>query len=242
MNVAERPMLQSVGDGIEATRSAWSFGGSVAETFEEHVRRSVPGYDAGHELVLQISDFFVHDDSVCYEIGSSTGKLICALAERHAGRGSWIGVDIERAMVDFAVRRNEGSRVRFALADACRFDYQPCDLVVAYYTVQFVRPRDRQRLVDALYQALNWGGALLLFEKVRAPDARFQDLCTGLYNDFKRSHDFSPAEIMAKSDSLRGVLEPFSSAANVDMLRRAGFVDVMSVFKQVCFEGFLAIK
>ena len=86
MNVAERPMLQSVGDSIEAPRSAWSFGGAVPETFEEHVRRSVPGYDAGHEMVLQISDFFVHDDSVCYEIGSSAGKLIAALAERHDGR------------------------------------------------------------------------------------------------------------------------------------------------------------
>ena len=47
---------------------------------------------------------------------------------------------------------------------------------------------------------------------------------------------------MAKSDSLRGVLESFSSAANIDMLRRAGFADVMSIFKHVCFEGFLAIK
>ena len=137
---------------------------------------------------------------------------------------------------------NKGSRARFVLADACRYDYQPSDLIVAYYTVQFVRPRQRQGLIDALFSALNWGGALLIFEKVRAPDARFQDLCTGLYNNFKRGHDFSPAEIMAKSDSLRSVLEPFSSTANIDMLRRAGFADVMSVFKQVCFEGFLAIK
>ena len=38
------------------------------------------------------------------------------------------------------------------------------------------------------------------------------------------------------------MLEPFSTQGNVDMLRRAGFVDHMSVFKHLCFEGFLAIK
>ena len=83
MNVGERPMLQSIGDIIDASRAAWSFGGAVPENFKEHVRRSVPGYDAGHEMILHISDFLVHDDSVCYEIGSSTER-----ADRCAGRTS----------------------------------------------------------------------------------------------------------------------------------------------------------
>jgi tRNA (cmo5U34)-methyltransferase len=38
------------------------------------------------------------------------------------------------------------------------------------------------------------------------------------------------------------VLEPFSTQGNLDMLKRAGFVDVMTIMKYVCFEGFLAIK
>lgn len=167
MNVAERPLLQSVGDSIAAPRSAWSFGGAVPETFEEHVRRSVPGYDTGHEIILQVSDFFVHDSSMCYEIGASKGKLISALAERHESRGSWIGLDIERSMVKFAGRRHKGSSAQFALADACQYNYQSCDLIIAYYTVQFVRPHQRQALINSLYGALNWGGALLMFEKVR---------------------------------------------------------------------------
>jgi len=37
-------------------------------------------------------------------------------------------------------------------------------------------------------------------------------------------------------------LEPFSEAANIDMLKRAGFVDILSVYKWICFEGFVAIK
>jgi tRNA (cmo5U34)-methyltransferase len=41
---------------------------------------------------------------------------------------------------------------------------------------------------------------------------------------------------------LKGVLEPFSSKANIDMMARAGFEDIITVIKYICFEGFLAIK
>ena len=63
-----------------------------------------------------------------------------------------------------------------------------------------------------------------------------------IYNDFKMEQGYDANEIIQKSKSLKGVLEPFSSKANFEMLKRAGFKDTMSIFKFVCFEGFLAIK
>jgi len=237
----------SVGDGIVTSCASWSFGGAVAQTFEQHVVRSVPSYTLGHDIVLQLSDFFVRQDSLCYEIGTSTGTLISALASRHKGSGKWIGIDIEPSMIDYAQTRahppfEPAISLGFEVANACDYAYANCDLIVAYYTVQFITPRTRQMLFNSLYQALNWGGALIMFEKVRAPDARFQDICTALYQDFKLNNEFSPAEIMAKANSLRGVLEPFSSKANVELLERAGFSDIMTIHKHICFEGFLAIK
>jgi tRNA (cmo5U34)-methyltransferase len=47
---------------------------------------------------------------------------------------------------------------------------------------------------------------------------------------------------MAKTRSLKGVLEPFSTQGNIQLLKRSGFKDIMTVFKYGCFEGFLAIK
>ena len=81
-----------------------------------------------------------------------------------------------------------------------------------------------------------------MFEKVRGPDARFQDMSVAIYNDFKSKNGFSADEILNKTSSLMGVLEPFSTEGNLGLLRRAGFTDIMSVMKWVCFEGFLAIK
>jgi tRNA (cmo5U34)-methyltransferase len=126
--------------------------------------------------------------------------------------------------------------------DALSMVMQPADLIVCYYTIQFVRPSVRQELIDKLYSTLNWGGALLLFEKVRGADARFQDILTTLYNDYKLRKGYTPEEIVSKTRSLKGVLEPFSTQGNIDMLKRAGFVDINTVQKYLCFEGFLAIK
>mgnify|MGYP000692191902 CR=1 FL=1 len=81
-----------------------------------------------------------------------------------------------------------------------------------------------------------------MFEKVRGPDARFQDILNDLYTDFKLEQGYSSEEIIGKSRSLKGVLEPFSSQGNLDLLSRSGFVDIMTIFKYFCFEGILAIK
>lgn len=236
-----------VGDNIAMEPARWNFGGDVPGKFVAHARRSIPYYEDSHELIARISDHFIGPRSTCYDLGASTGRLLHLLAARHPSTVRWVGIDCEAAMVREA-QAGDGCRgdgiggVEFVEGDICEYPYEPADLIIAYYTVQFVAPRRRQELIDRLYQSLNWGGALLLFEKVRGPDARFQDIATALYTEMKLEHGYSAEEILAKSRSLKGVLEPFSTEGNLSLLRRAGFVDVMSVFKYVCFEGFLAIR
>jgi tRNA (cmo5U34)-methyltransferase len=234
-----------VGHDIEARRAQWSFAGNVADTFVDHVRQSVPMYDAGHQLVESISDYFVRDDSVCYEIGTSTGQLLRRLAEHHAHKtgARFIGIDPVEPMIEKAREHCAGlANVELIAGDALTHDFEKADLFVAYYCVQFVPPRHRQDLINRIYERLHWGGAFVMFEKVRGPDARFQDMSVALYNDFKARNGFNAEEILNKTSSLKGVLEPFSTEGNLGLLRRAGFTDIMSVMKWVSFEGFLAIK
>jgi len=234
-----------VGHDIETGRASWSFDGGVAETFVDHVRQSVPMYDAGHELVCSVSDYFVRDDSTCYEIGTSTGQLLRKLAEHHARKpgARFVGIDAVEPMVEKARIHCAGlPNVEVVLDDVLTFGFDKADLFVSYYCVQFVQPRHRQDLISRLYERLHWGGALLMFEKVRGPDARFQDMAVALYNDFKARNGFTADEILNKTSSLKGVLEPFSTEGNLGLLRRAGFTDIMTVMKWVSFEGFLAIK
>ncbi len=234
-----------VGHNIEVENAGWTFGGNTPETFVDHIRQSVPLYEEGHDLTCQLSDYFVSDTSVCYEIGTSTGELLrkLALHNKSKPQARWIGMDPVDEMVGNAKQHcREVPNIQILHEDARLFEFEKSDLIVSYYTLQFIPPRDRQQLLDKLYEALNWGGALILFEKVRAPDARFQDIMTTLYNDFKLRNGFSGEEIVSKTRSLKGILEPFSTQGNIDLLKRAGFVDIMTVQKYLSFEGFLAIK
>ena len=236
--------MAKVGDNISAGNANWSFSGEVAASFDAHVSKSVPFYHQGHELIAKLSDFFVGEDSLAYDVGCSTGTLLVHLAERNREKKArFIGIEPEAGMVEQARRRTQpfGS---IAIEQADFFDValEKCDLITSYYTIQFVRPRRRQAFFDKAFEALNWGGGFIFFEKVRAPDARFQDMMSLLYTDYKLEAGYDAEEIVAKARSLKGVLEPFSSQANIDMAKRAGFQDIVTIFKYVCFEGFLAIK
>lgn len=241
-------MKKNTGDGIAAGNANWSFSGDVARQFDDHVSKSVPLYGAGHELVRSLSDFFITNDSVAYELGCSTGTLTLSLAEQNREkRGArFIGIDIEAEMIEKAneKRTERGSaNASFVCDDILQMELEPADFIVAYYTIQFVRPSVRQALIDRIYNALRWGGCFVMFEKVRGPDARFQDIVTAMYTyDYKLSQGYDADEIVSKARSLKGILEPFSTQGNLDLLDRAGFKDVMTIMKYICFEGFVAIK
>src|SRR5262245_47875802 len=163
-----------VGQDIDVRRAGWTFAGDVADTFVEHIRRSVPFYDAGHDLVCQLSDFFCHGDSVCYEIGVSTGQLLRKLAEHQASKPGiqWIGIDPVEPMIKRARQHCAGiPNITLEVGDAVVYGFEKSDFVVSYYCIQFISPRSRQEVFSRIYERLHWGGAFVLFEKVRAPDA-----------------------------------------------------------------------
>jgi len=234
----------NAGDAIEVINSGWTFSGQTATHFDPHVNKSVPFYTEGHQLIAQLSDFFLANGSVCYDLGCSTGSLVTKLATRNQHKNcEFIGVDVEADMIHIA-REKCGKQPEIMLItdSIVEMDLKKSDLIIAYYTIQFIRPKVRQLVIDKIYNALNWGGAFLFFEKVRAPDARFQDIATALYTDFKFNNGYSASEIYSKANSIKGVLEPFSTQGNIDLLTRAGFKDIVTIMKYICFEGFLAIK
>ena len=232
-----------VDKNIRALNSSWSFGNKIATKFEKHIKQSVPLYEEGHDLILMMSDFFISEDSVVYDIGCSTGNLVKKISNRHKNKKFKIyAVDIEKEMITHAKKKNKDKKIIFLNKDISKYKINKCDLIISYYTMQFIKPKNRQLLFNKLFKSLNWGGALLIFEKVRANDARFQDIITSMYYSFKEDQGFLPEEIYNKTKSLKSILEPFSSDANIDMMKRSGFKDIMTLQKYICFEGWVAIK
>ena len=233
------------GDNIITKRGNWKFDKNVSKNFVNHITRSVPGYADGHNLICQLSDFFLYENSICYEIGSSTAELTKKIAShnKHKKNIKYIGIETENSMIQIAKKNCKTLKnISFSKSDARIFKFKKTPMIISYYSIQFIPTRDRQDLINKIYESLEWGGAFVWFEKVRGSDARFQDMLVNLYNNFKLKNGFSHEEIFNKSESLKGVLEPFSTEGNLGLLKRAGFVDSMVIFKNICFEGILSIK
>jgi tRNA (cmo5U34)-methyltransferase len=231
-----------VGDGILAPGGTWTFGGETPRAFDEHIARSVPTYGECHDLIVDICAQLVPAGGRCYDLGCSTGSLTARLGECLAPRGAdVIGVDREPGMIERAAHRCTALRsVRFACSALEDLELEPADVVVSFYTIQFVEMRKRQTVLERIRRALEPAGSLILFEKVLAPTARFQDVAEGTFFEFKRRQGFSDQEITEKARSLRGVLQPLSADENDAMLKRAGFTEIMRIFRWVVFDGVIA--
>lgn len=230
---------------INKKRGVWNFGGNVAPNFTDHILRSVPFYKNGHEIITKFSDFFLKNGSICYDLGSSTGELLINLSKFTNKKVKFIGIDNEKKMVNFSkklIKKNRIKNITIKQSDILKCKLDKSELIISYYTMQFLQPRYRQNFLNKIYKSLNWGGGLFIFEKIRGNDARFQDMLTSLYHEFKENNGFSIKEIDSKAKSLRGVLEPFSDYGNIGLIKRAGFVDIQPVFQYLNFKGYLCIK
>ena len=233
-----------VGDNIKVKKSAFSFGGKTPKNFDSHITKSVPLYELGQDLICKISSFFLNNESNVYDLGCSTGTLIKKIIKYNSKiKFKIIGVDKEPNMIKEAKKKlKKFKRVSLKCSDLRMLKLKNSDLIACYYTIQFIKPKYRQKIFNKVYKSLNWGGAFILFEKVRGSDARFQDMYSIIYNDFKLKNGFTPSEIVHKTRSLKGILEPFSDYGNCGLLKRAGFVDCITVFQWMSFKGYLCIK
>ena len=146
-------------------------------------------------------------------------------------------------MVKIAKKNNFiNKNLHFQKKDLTKLNLKKCDFVTSLFTIQFIEPKNRQKIFNEIYSKLNWGGAFIICEKIRGKDARFQDIINFLYFDFKKRNKLSEVEILNKENALRGSLEPFTYQANIDYLKRAGFKDIMPLYQYLCFVGILAIK
>ena len=132
-----------VGNEISTENANWTFSGEVSENFDDHVSKSVPFYEAGHELIGRISDFFLRDNSTCYDLGCSTGELMRKLHQKVGSRRvRLIGLDCEKDMIQKAQRKcAQLKTVEFLETDLLDYEFEKSDLIISNYSMQFIPAR-----------------------------------------------------------------------------------------------------
>ena len=80
--------------------ASWTFSGNVAKSFDSHITKSVPFYNKIHELGLDISDFFLQENSKVLDIGCSTGSFARKLQQKNRNKKlKIIAIDTEKIMI-----------------------------------------------------------------------------------------------------------------------------------------------
>ena len=155
-----------VGNDINLVNGQWSFYNGVAKHFDDHVKLSVPLYEEGHELICYLSDFFLRDDSICYEIGSSTGTLINKLYQRHHEKNNitFYGIEPVKEMIEVA-QKNNNAEIEYINDSIENVNMLPANLIVGYYFLQFIPISKREEVIKKIYESLVPGGGFILFEK-----------------------------------------------------------------------------
>jgi len=235
------PSGPEVGGGIRAPEGVWTFGGDTPRAFDDHVRRSIPGYAECHDLILDLAEQVCPAGGRCYDLGCSTGVLTTRLSERLGPRGvEVVGVDRDPGMIEVASGREHATQPRYVVSAVEEMEFEAADLVVCFYTLQFVPMRHRQALLARLRSALQPYGMLILFEKTLPETGREQEIAEDAYVEFKRRNGFSNSEIVEKRRSLRGILQPLPASSTHALLRSAGFNQITHVFRWLMFDGVIA--
>jgi tRNA (cmo5U34)-methyltransferase len=229
----------------------WEFNEDVAKVFKDHVRQSVPMYDAFHDMIAELSRWFIRNDSIVFDLGCATGEVIRRLCLEHADKNvTYVGIDNSIAMIQEShemVNTYKFQNVCLQQDDIRNLeDYVPgegtLDFITSVLTLQFVHPRYRPEILRAVHASLAPGGAFILVEKTVGAFAQLDEMYVECYHEMKMRKGLTVQDVHDKQKSLRSVLMPASVGENIRWLKDAGFRTMEAFFKWHNFVGIIAIK
>ena len=101
---------------------------------------------------------------------------------------------------------------------------------------------ERKKILSKVYASLEYGGALICVDKIRAKLPDFEDIFNQVYFDFKIEKKLSSNQILNKSKSLRSSMHLFNQDEIYDQFRDSKFNQIEVFFRWFNFIGFIAIK
>ena len=214
------------------------------EGFDNHIDKSIRGYSHLWSDILTLSKYFVEDYTQVVDIGCSTGKLLKGMIEQnnsHIPNAQYTGIEIEEDFYgDYTFDEDKIENLSYYKGDVRDYNFQNCSLVTSIFTLQFMSPKDRQEVINKIYDGLNTGGAFIFSEKTFSCNPRIQDMMTFTFYDYKRKN-FSDKEILDKEVQLRHMMKLNSKTEIYEMFNKAGF-EVHNFWQNFNFIGAIALK
>ena len=214
------------------------FSFETIENFNNHIALSIPQYDWALKQVVELSEYFIEDNTKVYDLGCSEGQLFNSYKIRPSV--NYIGIDNCDNLLSSAEDLNLGENVEFRDIDLTTYQgYGKSSFMTSIFTLQFLPRETRRHLLDRISRALLPGGAFISCEKVYSDNPLLQDATNSLYYDFKRT-SFKADDILDKERSLRSLAKLQSLKKSIEDLSVIG--DVEMFWRCYNFVGLIAIK
>lgn len=221
----------------------FEFDESVASVFDDMLDRSVPFY----KEVIMLSGFYVakfaKENDKVVDLGCSTGNTLLYINTLKKNL-KLIGIDNSPAMVKKAKEKAKalGAKIKYRESDITSFKKKDAAAVLSNYTLQFIRPLEREKCVKNIYNSLKSGGIFIFSEKVISGDKKITKTMIDGYHDYKLENGYSQYEISKKREALENVLVPYTEEENRKMITDAGFSHIETIFRWNNFATYLAVK
>ncbi len=230
-----------------AVPGSFRFDEKVAGVFDDMLSRSIPHYEEVQAMVAELAADYALPKTKIYDLGCSTATTLIGVAGRLNDDSIRLtGVDASAPILKKAkekiVTAGLKEKIELVRSDIMDAPLEKAGVVIMNYTLQFIPPENRPKLLGRIFNALEEGGALLLSEKVTEDDPELSERFVGKYHDFKREMGYSELEISAKREALDKVLVPLSVESEMALLKEAGFKKTAIFFKWFNFASFLAVK
>ena len=221
------------------------FSFDTIKDFDEHIERSIEGYDVLERLIIPLASNFITPDSTVLDYGCSSGRMLNELAIRHED-SHFLGADITDH--NFLPENELCKNVKLLKTDITDLYFYSLfcgrpTLGLMIFTLQFLSREKRLEVLTKAYEQLEEGGALIVAEKVYCESPKMQDYFQFAHYDRKRL-SFSPEEILNKQRDLRQIMKPLYQHELYCLFNDAGFdfTNVEPIWASYNFRAFCLIK
>lgn len=246
-NHSEMPKNKDSLFDVEQICEDFIFNEQVARVFDDMLDRSVPFYQEVIHSIARILASTLESNAHIVDLGCSTGTTLLHLSNLLADKNfHYTGIDNSQAMLDRANRKAKRfpkqQSLTFIQGDIMKVRQPSASAFILNYTLQFIRPLNREKFLARLFSNLQPGGIIILSEKVISKHPGLNRKFIDIYHQFKKERGYSELEITKKREALENILIPCSTDENRSMLQSAGFVEIETFFQWFNFVSFLAVK
>ncbi len=57
-------------------------------------------------------------------------------------------------MISFAKKKYKKKNIKFIYGDISKVKLKKCDLIISYYTLQFLKPKNRSEVIKKIYNSI----------------------------------------------------------------------------------------